>query len=110
MPYRRWSFSILNWFELVLTIWSVGAYQKPHDHGGSKGFVFILWGLLKEKKFRLFGNKLSQIVCESHHGTTLYYLEDDDIHDVKAIKKTVAFHLYYPKPKRNNFYEDSSFG
>jgi predicted metal-dependent enzyme (double-stranded beta helix superfamily) len=94
--YKRWSTTVLDWFEIVFSCWKDGTYLAPHDHGGSSGYVFLLWGELHERLFEEHDGKLIQKDRLVMRGPAFNRIDALDIHDVTASKKSVAAHLYYP--------------
>lgn len=97
--YARWSTAIRDWFELVFSRWEDGTYLEPHDHGGSAGYVFLLWGELHERLFEERDGKLIQKDRLVMRGPTFNRIKASDIHDVIARRGSMAAHLYYPRLK-----------
>jgi hypothetical protein len=97
--YQRWSATIRNWFEFVLSFWEDGTDLDPHDHGGSSGYVFLWWGELHERSFVEENGKLVQKDQLVMRGPAFNRITASDIHDVKACGFAMATHLYYPPIK-----------
>lgn len=77
---------------------------QPHDHGGAKCFVLLLWGEFRERSWKQQNSQLVLTNETSMSAPSFNYINAADIHDVYAVKKSYAIHLYYPKPKNSVLY------
>jgi hypothetical protein len=96
--YQRWAITPFDMLEGAISRWLTGTKLSPHDHGGSRGFVFLFWGELHERKFREDDGVLtleSEVVARAPSFT---FIKEEDIHEVSASRPSMALHLYYPKP------------
>ncbi len=99
MDHKRWSASLFDWFEAVLTHWKPGASVRPHNHGGACGFVFLIKGDLYETKYIAEFGKLVRVKKSHAIGPSFSFLTDKDVHDLVSPSGAIAFHIYFPKPK-----------
>ena len=97
-----------NDFQLVIMCWPINFESSIHDHNGSECFFKILKGVMLEKKYEIFGEKLKltndNIITES----SVSFLENNnDIHQVKNIHNNfvITLHLYVPFYQKTNVYQ-----
>lgn len=83
-------------FEVMLATWRKGAACAPHDHGFSKGVVWLVDGDFKETHYEL---KTSLTVLGKtifHPAGTLLTVTAGDIHSMVALDGGMSLHIYTP--------------
>ncbi len=96
-------------FELWLIHWPTDGGLVLHDHGGSSGAFYVVWGALDETSTTRRGRALNRQRLTRSEGKSF---GPDHVHSVVNPGNTVAtsIHAYSPPLTSMNFYETSPAG
>ncbi|RYZ79861.1 MAG: hypothetical protein EOP04_26955 [Proteobacteria bacterium] len=95
-PYGRHVLFQTDQCEVMLASWSKGAECAPHDHGFSKGLVWLVDGNFRETHYEL-GKNLS-VLGKSilRKSGTILNVTPGDIHSMVALDGGISLHIYSP--------------
>lgn len=83
--------------EAILALWRPNASCAPHDHGGSRGYLFPIKGELHEIQWKFTGSNLISLAEKAIHLTPgVMFVEDETIHSIFCREWALTLHLYYP--------------
>ena len=109
-PYgRRVLFSSRD-YEVMLASWREGAECAPHNHGFSRGFVWLVEGTFLENQYTFENGQLHLIQTKLHgSASTIVPVDEPDIHSMRVPHGGLSLHIYCPPIHRMKVYDPEKF-
>jgi len=95
-PYGRNVLHRGDQFEVMLATWSKGAECAPHNHGFSRGVVWLVEGDFRETHYELDRNLSVLGKSILRPVGTLLNVTPGDIHSMVALDGGISLHIYTP--------------
>lgn len=95
-PYGRKVLFRSDKFEVMLATWASGAECAPHDHGFSRGIVWLVEGDFSETHYELTENLVVIGKPLARTMGTLLRVTPGDIHSMVAHCGGMSLHIYTP--------------
>ena len=99
-PYRKRrvslaSLPLADLGKALLLSWAPDTPCLPHDHGGDEGWILVLSGELRERRFIEREGGLEPLGPEVSYGARQWIrVRAGDVHAMRAGNNTISLHLY----------------
>lgn len=104
--YERVRFLATRRSELVLMRWNPGVESAIHDHGGGRGYLWLVAGSLRERLYE--GANAPVVVAERvHHAPALVRVLRESLHTMESVGAVPArsVHLYREVTREMRVYD-----
>jgi cysteine dioxygenase len=94
--------------EVMLATWKAGAQSAPHDHGSSRGIVWLAQGHFIEDLYRFDGSLHRIASCDHGDARAVTRVDAAGIHSMRVPLGGISLHIYHPPIHAMQVYDPSA--